>query len=100
MDIFENEFKDIAIISGNTYLFQSTDAVDVIKKCKELNIKILGVESFEIYENKRKPIMEGIFDCSIDGKIEGYWSEAIHFIQVLQNQIQNQGLVFEIIYEL
>jgi hypothetical protein len=100
MDIIEKEFKNKAIIRGNTFLFQGTDAVEVIKKCEELNIKILGVEAFEIYESKIKPIMEGILDCSIDGKNEGYWSDTIHFIQEMQNQMQNEGLVFEINYDL
>jgi hypothetical protein len=95
MDIFEKEISNKAIILGNTLLFQRTDAVDVIKKCKELNIKILGVESFEINEKKRKPLIDGILDCSYDGNNEGCWSEAIKFIEM-----QRQGLVFEIIYDL
>lgn len=95
MDFFEKEFSNKAIIWGNNFLFQKTDAVDVIKKCKELNIKILGVESFEIFENKRTPDLDGILDCSYDGNKEGCWSEAIKFIEM-----QSQGLVFEIIYDL
>ena len=92
MDLIEKEFSGRAIIRGGIYLFQQSDAIDVVNKCKEQQYNILGVDSFEIIGNSILP--KEILDCSINVK-EGNWSEAIRFIL----EPINQGLVFEIVYD-
>ena len=92
MDLIEKEFSGRAIIRGGIYLFQQSDAIDVVNKCKELQLNILGVDSYEIIGNSILP--KEILDCSINAN-EGNWSEAIRFIQ----EPFNQGLVFEIVYD-
>lgn len=92
MDLIEKEFSSRAIIRGGIYLFQQSDAIDVVNKCKEQQYNILGVDSFEIIGNSILP--KEILDCSINAK-EGNWSEAIRFIL----EPINQGLVFEIVYD-
>jgi hypothetical protein len=92
LDLIEKEFSSRAIIRGGIYLFQQSDAIDVVNKCKEQQYNILGVDSFEIIGNSIMP--KEILDCSINAK-EGNWSEAIRFIL----EPINQGLVFEIVYD-
>lgn len=93
MDLIENEFAQKAIIRGGTFLFRKSDAIDLINKCKELNMNILGIESFEIINNSIKP--KEILDCSVDESYGGHCSLAIEFIQ----QPFNQNLVFEVVYD-
>jgi hypothetical protein len=92
LDLIEKEFSSKAIIRGSIYLFQQSDAINVVNKCKELHLNILGVDSFKIINNSILP--KEIFDCSPNAK-EGNWSAAIAFIKAPFNQ----GLVFEIVYD-
>lgn len=92
MDVIEKEFGKRAIIRGGIYLFQPSDAIEVIHKCKELGLNILGVDSFKITSNSTQP--QDSLDCSYNAKEEGNWAKAIKFIQQKDN-----GLVFEIVYE-
>ncbi|TFB12984.1 hypothetical protein E3U55_16815 [Filobacillus milosensis] len=92
MDLIEKEFSNRAIVREGIYLFQLSDAIDVVNKCKELKLNILGVDSFEIIGNSIMP--KEIFHCSINAN-DGNWSEAIRFIQ----EPFNQELVFEIVYD-
>jgi hypothetical protein len=66
LDLIEKEFGNRAIIRGGIYLFQQSDAIDVINKCKEQRLTILGVDSFKITRNSTQP--QYILDCSINGK--------------------------------
>jgi hypothetical protein len=93
LDLIEREFRSRAIIRGGIYLFQQSDAIDVVNKCKELHLKILGVDSYKIIGNSILP--KEILDCSINAKETGNWLEAITFIQ----ERFNKGLVFEIVYD-
>ncbi len=91
MDLIEKEFRNRAIIREGTYLFKASDAIDVVNKCKELQLSILGVDSFEIIGKSILP--KEIYNCSNVNK--GNWINAIRFIQ----EPFNQGLVFEVVYD-
>jgi hypothetical protein len=94
LDLIEKEFTSRAIIRGGIYLFQQSDAIDVVNKCKEQQYNIIGVDSFEIIGNSIMP--KEILDCTINTNTkERNWLEAIGFILVSINQ----GLVFEIVYD-
>ena len=54
MDWFEREFKKYALIRGGIYFFKEEIALKLIKKCKELNKKILGIDTFLITEKKKQ----------------------------------------------
>lgn len=72
------------------------DALDVIKKCKELNRKIFGIDAFKITEKITQPILEHSIDYKIVQESDnGNWSEAIKFLQ----ERMNEDFVYEIIYE-
>jgi len=94
MDVIEKEFNNKAIIRGGIYLFNPSDALDVIKKCNELNMKILGIDSFKITERLTQPVLDHSIEFKVSGN-DGNWLDAVKFVQ----ERINEGLVFEIVYE-
>ncbi|MBB6214117.1 hypothetical protein HNQ80_000186 [Anaerosolibacter carboniphilus] len=95
MDEIENEYSSKATIRGNTYLFVAEDAIDVIKRCHELDRRILGIDSFIITEHATKSILEHCLDCSLQKNKDGCWTIAENFIR----ERMDLGMVFEIVYD-
>jgi len=93
MDQIEKEFQKKALVRGGIYLFHPEDAVKVIERCRILNKRILGIDSFRITDKETRPVDS--IDFSIDGSSEGFWQEAIEFIRLRRNE----GLMFEIVHE-
>ena len=70
------------------------DAIKIIQKCEEKQIKILGFDSFRISDNHIQPFMEYSPNYS-DLPQEMTWGRAIEDI----NSYSDLGFVFEIVYE-
>ncbi|QHE52773.1 hypothetical protein [Pontibacillus sp. HMF3514] len=94
MDFLEKELRDKAIIRSSNMLFQKSEAIEVIKRCKARNFTILGIDSFEVIQEGIKP--KETLDCSINNNDDGNWALAIKFIE----SPINNGFVFEITYDI
>ena len=95
MDIIEKEFIGKAIIKGGIHLYKSMDALDVIKRCRQFNRNILGIDSFIVTSNITQPVLEHSIDFSTKGIVGGSWLEAEEFVKTRENS----GFLFEIVYE-
>lgn len=93
MDIIEKEFRHKAILSGGIFMFNPSDALDVIKRCYESNIRITGIDAFVVTESSIQPVPEQSMDYSYTR--EGNWLDAENFIK----ERLNSDLVFEIVYD-
>ena len=94
----EAEFRSKAIIRGGLLLFRPADAVDLIRKCSEEKLGILGLDGFLITGNSTQPLMEHSVDFSSKSRTissQGYWQAAEEFLC----QKQSSGLLFEVVIE-
>ncbi|PKK95198.1 MAG: hypothetical protein CVV60_02515 [Tenericutes bacterium HGW-Tenericutes-5] len=95
MDIIEKEFIENAIRRNNLFLYNKEDALAVIERCKQLNIWILGIDSFVIRGDYIIPFLEYSSDYSDLGKNNNVWKVASNFIADMIKK--NSELVFEIV---
>lgn len=95
MDSIQKEFRDRAIVKAGTYLFGPQDAIEVVKKCSQIERKILGIDAFVVTDNTVQPFMEHSIDYSVGGLQGGNWNEAEQFIL----ERAEMGFVFEVVYE-
>jgi hypothetical protein len=95
VDFIEKEFEKVATVRGGISLFKPSDALNLIKRCHNLNRKILGIDSFRITEQTTQPFLEHSIDFSFINASSGNWLEAEKFIL----EREHEGLVFEVVYE-
>ena len=95
MDLIEKEFRDRAIVRGGLYLFCPKDAVDVVRRCAELGIGIIGIDAFIVNESSIQPLMEHSIDFSAQATCGDKWSAAELFIV----SRAEEGLLFEVVYD-
>ena len=91
----EKVFINKAIVRGGIHLFYTEDALKLIKKCREANIKILGIDSFIVSETTTQPLAEYSIDFSTQNSSTENWREAEKFIL----DKQTKGFLFEIVHE-
>jgi hypothetical protein len=95
VDVIIEKFSNKAIERGGIYFFNAADAMNVIKGCRELGSKILGIDAFQLTENMTQPVLEHSIDFTLNGMSgKGNWSEASDFI----SERLTHGLMFEIIF--
>jgi hypothetical protein len=59
----ETEFHDKAIIQGKIFMYSPQSAITVVKRCRELNKFIYGLDAFKLWERSRiQPLMEYSID--------------------------------------
>lgn len=92
MDLLEKEFGNKAIIRGGIYLYNTSDALEVIARCKELGLRILGIDSFKITSTTTQPILEHSVEFM---EKEGSWADATDFV----TKRIDKGFVYEVVYE-
>ncbi|MDD2401323.1 MAG: hypothetical protein PHD60_03735 [Clostridia bacterium] len=97
MKTLEDEFSNVAIMHLDMNMYYPKDALLLIRRCKELNKKILGIDAFIVDGEKIQPSLEHSIDFSIKKSQNeyGFWEEAENFIK----QITNDKYVFEIVFK-
>ena len=78
-----NRFKDKGIKPGGIYMFNSTDAIEIIEYCKKQKVAILGIDALRIFDGKTQPQMDHSVDYtdSRHNHDREYWDEAIEFLK-------------------
>lgn len=65
MNKIENEFFNQAYMPGSILLFDAETAIKFVKRCKEENVKILGLDGFFVQLNvSNQPSTEHAIDFS------------------------------------
>jgi hypothetical protein len=97
-DRIEREFTNRAILRGGLLLLQPSDAIDMVQRCRQESLAILGIDAFKITATATQPVIEDSIDFSGETRAVhslNVWQEAEQF---LRNR-QNKGLVFEIVLD-
>ncbi|MBB1287394.1 hypothetical protein HRH25_23665 [Flavisolibacter sp. BT320] len=95
MNEIEKQFKERAIIRGETLLFSKDNALSFVEACKKNGIGILGIDSFFLFDDSIQPSMENSIDFSSLNyviKSQDIYSEAKNFLSE-----RNETMFFEII---
>lgn len=92
MDLIEKEFGCKAVIRGRLYFYRPDDAIAVIEKCKQYNMRVLGIDAFICTNDTTQPVSEHSVDYSWT---PDSWPKAAEFIR----KRADLGLVFEIVYD-
>ena len=78
------EFANVAVKRGGLVLFRPGDAIVVIRRCRELDLRILGVDGFLDRPTGIQPSMENSIDFSTARNtylLEDSWRHAERFIR-------------------
>lgn len=79
---------------GEMILFELEASHEVVKKCRKYSLKIIGFDSFRVFEHSIQPVMEHSPDYSRYSK-EASWDYA----EAGLNRIQERGLLQEFVIE-
>ena len=92
-DIIKETFQKRAVVYGNIWMYFTQVALEVIERCRELDIPIHGLDAFRIRSVGIQPSQTN--SLWFDDKNIGNWDEAIAFIK----SKEDTGFVFQIWYE-
>ena len=94
MTTVEDEFRELSVIPGNTLIFRPVDAIALVHRCREKQVKVLGLDGFHLTENTIQPDMGESIDLSLPPyRSEDCWRLAEEFL----NERLESGLFFEVV---
>jgi hypothetical protein len=64
MEPIEQEFLSNGVLRDGLLLLSSKDALAMVRRCRELGIKVLGIDGFRLTEQTIQPVMEESIDTS------------------------------------
>jgi hypothetical protein len=64
MEPIEQEFAAKGVIRGGELLLKPRDALDMVRRCHEEGIEVLGLDGFKLTEQTIRPVMEASIDLS------------------------------------
>lgn len=75
----EAEFVPKGTVRGGILILRSQDALDMVRRCREQGIRVLGLDGFKVTATITQPVMEQSIDL---GSIAGSdaWSKAESFL--------------------
>lgn len=94
----ELEFADRAITRGSVRLYRPLDAVDLIRRYRDADLPVLGVDAFTLEGDAVRPSMANGIDYSADLNrhlLENSWDHAERFVR----EYESTPLLFEISVE-
>lgn len=94
MEPIEREFAARGVVRGGLLLLQAPAALDMVRRCREEGIKVLGLDAFSLSEHTTQPLMEQSTDLTKSGHSDS-WTEAESF---LIGRIHSD-LYFEVVIE-
>jgi hypothetical protein len=92
MKDIEKEFISKGIFRGATLLLPAAIALEMVRKCREKNIEILGIDGFQITPTTTQPLMEQSVDLGNTSSGDN-WARAEYFLTVRANT----DLYFEVV---
>lgn len=95
MSTIEQEFMSRGIVRGGELLLSPQDALDMVSRCRELRVRLLGIDGFRVTPTSTQPLLEESTDFTRSHSIEDTWEEARAFLA----QRAASGLLFEVVTE-
>ena len=90
-DDIESSIVSNAIIRAKTHYYEYDDALNLIGRCQEASIPVLGIDSFIVTATRTQPFIEHSIDLSYS---KNSYKEAKSFLQTKKDM----GFVFEVVY--
>ena len=84
-----------AIWRGKIPLLTPSDAIKLISLCEIENRKILGIDTFYVFEKAIQPLLEESIDYSIEESRLNVWQDAKEFIRAKNEK----KYYYEIVYD-
>jgi len=89
----EEEFKYLSVIPGKTLIFRVPDAIAFVVRCREKQIKVLGIDGFRLTANAIQPDLRESIDLSTpEYRDRDCWKLAEEFLIARPG-----GLFFEVV---
>jgi hypothetical protein len=79
MEPIEQEFAAKGVIRGGELLLKPKDALDMVRRCHEEDIEVLGLDGFKVTEQTIQPVMEQSIDLSFPRSSDS-WRRAESFL--------------------
>ncbi|MEM8949566.1 MAG: hypothetical protein AAGA21_00730 [Pseudomonadota bacterium] len=96
MTDIEQEFRAKGEQRGGVLLLTPADAVAMIRRCREENIRVLGLDAFIVNEKTIQPVMAESIDYGDRDDVDDRWSHAEAFVKARDGK----GLSFEVVADL
>jgi hypothetical protein len=80
MESIEQEFAAKGVRRGSILLFKPKDALDMVRRCQEEGIEVLGLDGFKLTEQTIQPVMEQSIDLSFPRDPDTGWRRAESFL--------------------
>ena len=94
MGSIEEEFRDLSVVMGRTLIFRPADAITFVRRCREKQVKLLGLDAFHLDADSIQPDMGASIDLSLPVYSgQDLWTLAERFL----DQRLESGLYFEVI---
>jgi hypothetical protein len=94
MGKIEDEFRERSMVPGRTLIFRPADAIEFVRRCREEQVNVLGVDGFHLAENTIQPDMGESIDLSQPPyRGEDCWRLAEKFLA----ERLKSGLYFEVV---
>lgn len=94
MKPIEQEFVARGVVRGGVLVLQPRVALELVRRCRERGIRVLGLDGFMLTETTIQPVMEQSTDYSWPDDTDS-WSRAESF---LAERIDS-GLHFEVVVD-
>jgi DNA-binding transcriptional MerR regulator len=78
------EFNNRVLLRGGLRLYRPADAIDLIRRCRDAGVRVLGIDAFLDRPSGLQPSMENSIDFSSERQIElleNNWQHAERFVR-------------------
>lgn len=93
MTEIEQEFRKKGEQRGGVLLLEPADAVDMVRRCRDEHVRILGLDAFIVTETTIQPVMAESIDYGDHDDIDDRWRHAESFLV----ERTGRGLQFEVV---
>lgn len=94
MEPIEQEFADRGVLRGTVFMLRARDAMEMVRRCREEGIEVLGLDAFRLTEKTTQPLMEQSIDLSAPGEGD-CWTRAEAFLAARSDS----ELYFEVVID-
>ncbi|MCR9232236.1 MAG: hypothetical protein NXI29_14590 [bacterium] len=90
----QDEFLPLSVISGFPPVLAPEDALALIRRCREQQVRVLGIDGFHMFDQSQQPDMGESIDYSrLGDTVEDCWNAAEQFL----SERMRSGLYFEVV---
>jgi hypothetical protein len=77
----EDEFKDLSVVPGKTLILRVSDAIAFVLRCREKQVKVLGIDGFRLPAGAVQPDLNESIDLSTpENQDKDCWKLAEEFL--------------------